>query len=264
MNCREFDDVVYALAEPQNQAGGTGDPDEFLDDATWREAVGHAESCPSCARLLTDAHSLRAGLAAMGAAGRAIEAPARIESFLVGEFAKQQTAAPVRAWLGSPPGMRRTRWVRWNWAMAALTVIALLLFAGWQAWNTWNRLRPSADSQVRSSAHREATATVKTSSSEAPRQQPVPGRHRSLRSLDRKASSITEPSAAAEYATAFLPLEYDGDLDDLSHADLVRVELPPSALAYFGLGIGDDPTGTVTAELLVSQDGTPQAVRFLR
>ncbi len=260
MNCHEFDDVVYALAEPENQTGGTGDPDEFLDDATWREAVAHAESCLSCARLLTDARSLRAGLTSLGAAERALEAPARIESLLLSQFEKHKGGETRGARSGSPSGTWRARWVSWKWGMAAMAVIAPLLMAGWHA---RNRPRPSPDIQERSNAHSQAPSSVETSRSESWHERVPAGQH-SRQSPTRKAESTSNPSAAAEDSTAFLPLEYDGDPSNLSQADLVRVELPQSALAYFGLGVGDDPTGTVTAELLVSEDGTPEAVRFLR
>jgi hypothetical protein len=74
---------------------------------------------------------------------------------------------------------------------------------------------------------------------------------------------------ATEMATAFFPLTYSSL--PISNAQLVRVQVPRSALASFGLAPIDVPnsaaggtvSATVAADVLVGEDGVARAVRFV-
>ena len=71
-------------------------------------------------------------------------------------------------------------------------------------------------------------------------------------------------AAATEYATAYVPLPYAYDPSDLEGGAVVRVVLPRAALISYGLpveamGVSDQ----VTADMVVSEDGTPQAIRLV-
>ena len=74
---------------------------------------------------------------------------------------------------------------------------------------------------------------------------------------------------ATEVATAFFPLTYCSL--PISNAQLVRVQVPRSALASFGLAPIDVPdsapggtaSATVAADVLVGEDGVARAVRFV-
>lgn len=74
-------------------------------------------------------------------------------------------------------------------------------------------------------------------------------------------------SVEDEYgSTPFLPLAYS--TLPASDAQMIRVELPRSALASFGLepidgGQEKDRAGTVLADVLVGEDGLARAVRFV-
>jgi len=69
-----------------------------------------------------------------------------------------------------------------------------------------------------------------------------------------------------EVATAFFPLVYSGV--PFTDGQLVRMELPRTALASFGLASPDahDPASsrTVLADVLIGEDGLARAVRFVR
>ena len=61
-----------------------------------------------------------------------------------------------------------------------------------------------------------------------------------------------------------MPLPYAYDPSELEGGAVVRVVLPRAALVSYGLpvegmGVGDN----VTADLVLSQDGTPQAIRLV-
>lgn len=85
----------------------------------------------------------------------------------------------------------------------------------------------------------------------------------------RKASSpVADDDGAQEYdeiATGFIPLMNGGQLssDDAGH--VVRVELPRTALASFGLPVNADQMGgRVKADVLMGADGIARAIRFVR
>jgi hypothetical protein len=64
-----------------------------------------------------------------------------------------------------------------------------------------------------------------------------------------------------EIATEFFPLMYSNV--PVTNGEAVRLELPQTALASFGIE-ADDASGTVLADVLVGQDGLARAVRFVR
>jgi hypothetical protein len=62
----------------------------------------------------------------------------------------------------------------------------------------------------------------------------------------------------------FVPVPYADDPSALEGGAIVRVTLPQSALPSFGLPITEsDGADRVFADLLVSEDGTPQAIRLV-
>lgn len=84
-------------------------------------------------------------------------------------------------------------------------------------------------------------------------------------------SIVTERGAVraappVETATAFLPLIYSNV--PITNGQVVRMEVPRTALASFGLASIDvrdgASAGTVLADVLVGEDGLARAVRFVR
>jgi hypothetical protein len=73
-------------------------------------------------------------------------------------------------------------------------------------------------------------------------------------------------TAPGEVVTAFLPLTYA--TVPVTNVHLVRLSVPRTALASFGLAsyesIGEPPSESVTAEVLVGDDGLARAVRFVQ
>ena len=84
---------------------------------------------------------------------------------------------------------------------------------------------------------------------------------RSRATADKTAAPDSGPT---EYATAYVPLPYAYDPSHLEGGAVVRVVLPRAALISYGLpveamGVSDQ----VTADMVVSEDGTPQAIRLV-
>lgn len=70
---------------------------------------------------------------------------------------------------------------------------------------------------------------------------------------------------AQEIATEFIPLMQGAPYQPAEGSHLVRVELPRSALASFGLPVGaESPGGRVKADVLLGEDGIARAIRFVR
>lgn len=68
-----------------------------------------------------------------------------------------------------------------------------------------------------------------------------------------------------EYATDFVPLSYGGVQKPMESGEVIRMEMPRSALIAFGLPVSVDRADTpVKAELLLGEDGMARAIRFLR
>jgi len=80
------------------------------------------------------------------------------------------------------------------------------------------------------------------------------------------ASATTSESAqvAAEGASDFIALPYADDPDGAEGGTVVRVELSGPALASLGMPVSlAGSSGSISADLLVSDDGTPQAIRLV-
>lgn len=65
--------------------------------------------------------------------------------------------------------------------------------------------------------------------------------------------------------SAFVPLPYATDPATLEDGTVVRVELTRSALATMGMPVTDGGSlDTVPADIMLSEDGVPQAIRLVR
>jgi anti-sigma factor RsiW len=226
MKCAEFERVVHDLAR-QGQ----------LDPAAETIARAHAESCPSCACRLAEAEKLAKMLRAVSAESRRLEAPPQLETLLL-DFYRRVTAArrnaPARKRFGWRPGF--------GWAGAvALAAVALLAFA------LLSRVpgRRTSSPAVRVSAATPA-AVAETARAGA--------------SVQSQAQS-----SQADTDSGFVPVPYASGFGPGESAVIVRVQLPRTSLAELGYPV-DETQGNamVQADLVVGEDGWPQAVRIVR
>lgn len=192
-------------------------------------ALAHAESCSSCGLLLTDGEALDFALRNLSQQNAGREAPGRVEAALLREFQASKVA-----------GSRR----RVRGQLAALGSAAAILIA--LGLGVQHRIASQPD-KVTPQAANLATAPGADTSAMA-------GQHQAAAS----------EADGDEYAKEFVPLPYADDPAALEGGAIVRVTLPRSALPSFGLPIREsDGTGRVFADLLVSEDGTPQAIRLV-
>jgi hypothetical protein len=81
----------------------------------------------------------------------------------------------------------------------------------------------------------------------------------------RPVSETVGDADAAEIATDFIPLVQGGQFGQAEGGHLVRVELPRSAMASFGLPVNyERADGRVKADVLLGDDGIARAIRFVR
>ena len=73
------------------------------------------------------------------------------------------------------------------------------------------------------------------------------------------------PAGGEEIATDFIPLTQDARLAASEGGQVVRVELPRTALQRFGLPMNvEHAGGRVKADVLLGYDGVARAIRFVR
>jgi hypothetical protein len=235
MDCVQFKEIYHELDRP-------GTP-----GSRFRErALAHAESCAGCGALLTDGEALDFALRNLAQQSSSSAASPRVEAALLCEFqrvkqAGQQgriyrqlailsTAAAILLALGLGVHYRIVSQARNTPPQVASTVVT-----------------PSAETPVTS-----ATSALSNSSTAE-----------SAANTQSKSASVNQPDDN-EYAEEFVPVPYADDPAALEGGAIVRVTLPRSALASFGLSITEsDGTERVSADLVVSQDGTPQAIRLV-
>jgi hypothetical protein len=156
--------------------------------------------------------------------------------------------------------------------VAALVIIALMLSM------TVSRTPSSGESPRVESAATTATPAV---NQQEPTPKPNPAavaeRLAASRATDVRGGSVhqnrgkqlrspahDEWAPDAEIATEFFPLNRGG-IDPLDSAQVVRVELPRSAMMSFGLPINMDRADErIKADVVVGNDGMARAIRFVR
>ena len=192
-------------------------------------ALAHAESCADCARLMTEVESLDTGLRAMAVAVAGWQAPGSVESALIAEFRRQKLAS--------------ARWsVRRQ--IAALATAAAAFLALGVSLHHYLAGKNSSGTPIAI----QVKAPISTTTGQI--------------AAGQDAGNVIDADDS-EYAS-FVPLPYADDPSALDDGTVVRVEMPRAALASFGLPVAAmESDGPVRADLIVSADGTPQAIRLV-
>lgn len=279
MNCQEFETVIIDLARPA-----------VASTAARERGRAHVETCARCAARLADERALGAGLRAAAGAGVSSPSP-RLEAALLTAF-RAQHEAPANLVVFPPRAARR-----WVYAMAA--VVAVAAFVGLialsmlrssptasveRAGNTPQTIKPRSPTE---SVAPTPTSTIEVAKvdergseakdrreSSSPRINRASGgsSRRSTRArrdagVQTLAASTNAPAVAAEgsIATEFMPLGGGGGLSGMDGGQIVRVEVPRSALASFGLPVDAERAGgRVKADVVLGHDGVARAIRFVR
>ncbi|MDX6713231.1 MAG: hypothetical protein QOH96_4247 [Blastocatellia bacterium] len=272
MNCQAFDNIVSDLAR-----------NGPVEAALSQDGLDHASECDSCSDRLSAERSLSNALRNLAETDVLIQAPETLESSLLGAFrlatSEKNSASNVAV---LPITARRS--YHWSFAAAAAVVAALLAIAGVKVLNLSSAALKVIPQNV-------AVTPVDDEKNE-PGNVPAPNV-----SLETKSSSISDPAPVQrhpnrkyhpepqnagynrvskspvesidaptqEIATDYFPVSYASSLSPLESGRVIRVELPRTALASFGLPMNmAQANGSVKADVLMDDYGAARAIRFVR
>lgn len=187
----------------------------------------HLRECTACAALWERQRSVMAGLRAAAAECSHLQAPPRVEARLTAAFRSQA---------GQAPGSRVVRQSHWwapvtAWAAAAVVLVAMAMF-----------LVSERQPQL---ARRSAAGAIELAAAQA-----VPD----------LGSSADSPYDDGD----FIPLPNAPGIAPNEDVNLVRVEVPRSAMIELGFAVSEERASEpVEAEVVLGADGLARAVRFL-
>jgi hypothetical protein len=248
MNCQDFEQLALDLAR-----------NSLLDAAARDQGLIHTEVCSRCAARLAEERALLARVRAVAAELTGEEPPARVDAALLAAF-RAQTAATASSTV--IPALGRPRyWSSWKLAAVAAGIL-ILISAAAIFWKSTSSRVPSREERAVSPApvntprHRAAPPDGRDqTAAEQPKN--LPKRVRRRASVD----SLDE----VEVVTRFFPLREGEDLTTLDSLQVVRVELPGSALGEVGLPVDPETANEpVKADVVLGQDGLARAIRFVR
>jgi len=240
MDCAQFEELLHDLDRPGTEGF-----------ARREAALAHAESCSRCGILVMQSESLDEALRALARRESGRHASPAVATMLMEEFQHQKFASLSR---------KVTRQI----AALGATAAVLLALGFWLHF---------AHSQTPPIAINEQPAAPS-----APSPAPLPARATNSAQPSAPAAAVSPTTAPSSRANvqrasldnesqndaAFIRLPYADDLGSLDNDAVVRVVLTPATLASFGLPVTGIGSGEpVQADLAVSPDGMPQAVRLV-
>ncbi len=275
MNCEKFENVVTDIARGQ------------MTEASFREeATLHTKACERCAARLVQEQNLSVALRALALMDENKKADHGVEANLLNAFRNQTkavSAPPVGVSKQAETATPKHQ-VYW-WAAAAVIVIALTLLA-LRVQNNQPISQPQAhESKVlpqQPAPQNPQNDTVKQNDNLAPHQdtpiaiinksgesnrkkllhQSVKFNPRPAKNGQQQNRPNSDNKPADEIATNFIPLY---NIPMTEGGQVVRVTLPRSALATFGLpvnaALADKP---IKADVVIGNDGIARAIRFVQ
>ncbi len=235
MDCAQFEDIVHELDRPGTRGAQLRDV-----------ALSHAESCESCGALLTETESLDFALLKLADESQRVATPARMEAGLLQEFRRVNAVSSKR---------------RLQTQIAVIGVAAALFLAlGLSLRHRAETSRTASVAQV--AAITPATHPVDDTSGTASAGSGL--QPQGQLGASPETAEVADDSGGTEVAQDFTPLPYSDDPSMQEGGAVVRVILSRAALASFGVPIADTQNSEqISADLLVSPDGTPEAIRLV-
>jgi hypothetical protein len=253
MNCQKFEDLVIDIAR-----------DQIMDAELQSEAMQHEGQCVSCEGRLVAERAITIRMRELASLTQAVSAPERLQESLLEAFERQSfvktpsaTTYPRRYWVA---------------AIAASLLIAFALF-GARAWQPVAKKRADIVAQNAPEPNDPARPIpVSVPSSDGTRigneRVPTRARRLAISSHVRKSTDVKKTDVGNGFddmiATDFIPVTYGGAANLDAGGQIVRVELPRSRLASFGLPVNMDRADEkVKADVLIGVDGLAHAIRFV-
>jgi hypothetical protein len=264
MNCKAIESILIDIIRG-----------EVVDLSLKDNALAHVEVCSLCALQLKKQAHLSAGLVALKSSSIE-EVPSHIESSLLNRFHEN------RSNVISFPQTNKKNWSYLYW-LAAASVLLVVGFATiwgirYQSKGSYTSLGVEKEEHNRSD-QREAIASskdVETASNSVKdsliKDRPelstfnrkVSYKKRSSKKQIYKEVSPTSNNETVEVTTGFMPIDPVGVQLPVESGEVVRVKLPRSTLANYGLPVNMDRINEpINADVLVGNDGMARAIRFV-
>ena len=204
---------------------------------------------------------LTSALKALASEMEALGAPDAVEHKVLEAFRKQNNVRPF-----VPKRSNSRYWIAA--AVAAMLLIAISVVAYRMNYRVNDdptlvkQSQPQSSPQVREEPVKQEQQQVAVVQDEPSPQAPRPRR---VRHPNVRRPENVQLANHAEVATDFIPLSYMTAVNLQDGGQIVRVELPRSALANFGLPVNMDRYNEkVKADVLVGVDGLAHAIRFIQ
>jgi len=251
MNCSDFELIVSDLARKRS------------DDLPAERALAHTKGCDRCATRLGHEQALSYGVRAVRADIADDEPSPRVETALLAAFNSHFVPKASSTFFSTLLGRRS----RLSFSLAFVFAILLILISIPSIF--WLRSRSVTGVSEVISQYQSAGSIPSLSANTGAEVTTKPGAGTSRRKKSKRPLVVNNPNVTEPYAreevTDFLPLADGEDITSLEAAQVVRVELPISALMDLGLRVSPEISpGQVKADILVGHDGSARAIRFVR
>jgi hypothetical protein len=251
VNCAAFEALAGDLVRDRLPIGGERDL-----------AFAHAETCSRCALRLVDERALAADLRALALGTEGAEAPLRVEEAVVAAW-RERRIEPAAAMAPRGPSGRSA----WLWGAAAAVLlssgVAILRGPG-KAVPSMMTTTATVPSPPEAEPARPAAEEVANAAMLPPRLGPSGTARPTAPAASAPAARRSGDDSRRAASVAFASLDGTGSVEGLESAHVVRVELPPSALAALGWPVSDDGEASlVRADIVVAEDGVARAIRLV-
>jgi len=277
MNCPSFEEIVTELARDRSSDQAM----EISETSLRVRALAHVDECAACALRLQDQRALSHSLDEMAREMKSLTAPARIEAELLKAFRQRSEVRGRRSEV-------RNGWNRWLLAAAAVLLIVLgigglrrymLTLQSPKTGGTENALAQTSPKpapidieigrgNLPSKPDKESAGNLENMvkrTNPQPRRRPFNRDRNTPRQVLATTADAIASDTESEVATRFMPLDYAGPINLQDGGQLVRVELPRSAMLNLGLPVNMDRySERVKADVFVGADGLARAIRFVQ
>lgn len=253
MNCQRFESVVSELARGQMMAA-----------EQRAEALAHSEICDDCATRLGDEQMLTLGLQSLAAEMESLEAPRELEAKLLAAFRARTVVVPI--------AKKQSNSRYWLAAIAAMLLIATsVVVFRWsnrpadEPRQALKQEQPQPKPDESNKSNEQLAKDVEKPHVEASLPQPAKPKRVHPVTLRRPNNAAVANHVTKEIATDFIPLSYMSAASLQEGGQIIRVQVPRSALANFGFPVNMDRYNEkVKADVLYGVDGMARAIRFVQ
>ena len=210
---------------------------------------------------MNDEEMLTRGLKALAAEMDKVEAPADVELKVLEAFRARRVVVPISA--------RRLNSRYWLAAAIAAMLLVAVSVVAFRLNRRVDDERNAVKQEQRQSAPKVDDKTTNPEHVAGVQQEPLApiAKPKQMRHANTRRPQDTQLAnhVNTEIATDFIPLTYMTAVNLQDGGQIVRVELPRSALANFGLPVNMDRYNEkVKADVLLGVDGLAHAIRFVQ